>query len=312
MREGREQRLRFGGATTGTGATEARMSRLRIASSAALAFVLAFAANESLAAPGPVGAEFPAEDRPLPADGWWKHCSDARGVTSTIEADCVDASCEAPTNLYVERADSNGQRLSPRLRVNDGLVIPTYYRVSCNADGWVVAQWREAEENCFVHRVIDPNGEPTAALSRTAPLGYDCRARPSVAVKNDGGFLAVWPAAKLTMTSGVVVQAFDHTGAPTTDATYVTEDSIGWNRQPKIVIDDAGIALVVWLGAPSGGPDPVLGRIVDATGVPLAPTMQLSTFAYGTTSPPTVSVEAAGTFLVVWSNPSRVGASRAA
>jgi cysteine-rich repeat protein len=265
------------------------------------------AVRESAAAPGPVGPELPAEDRPVPADGWWKSCTDARGVTTTIEADCIDERCESPTNVYVERTDANGQRLAPRLRLNDGLVLPTYYRVSCDAEGWVVAQWRDTEENCFFHRVLDRDGEPTAAAARTAPAGYDCRARPSVAVKDDGGFLAVWPAAKLTMTSGIVVQSFDQAGVPATDVAYVTEDAIGWNRQPKIAIDDAGVALVAWLGALSGATDPVFARFLDAGGAPLSPAMQLSTFEYGTTSSPTVSAEAAGTFLVVWSNPFQGG-----
>lgn len=280
------------------------MARLRIALSpmVAAAALLALAVLDVSAAPGPAGPEFPAEDRPVSVDGWWKSCTDARGVTTTIEADCIDDACEAPTNLYIERTDANGQRLSLRQRVNDGLVIPTFYRVSCAANGWVVAQWRDADESCFLHRVLDPDGRLASVLVRTAPVGFDCRARPSVAVKSDGGFLAAWPAATLAMTSGIVVQPFDEVGSPIREAAHVTQDDIGWNRQPKIAVDGAGAALVTWLGTAADGPDPIYARVLDGDGLPTSPVLRLNTFPYGTTSAPTVTVEAAGTFVVVWSN----------
>ncbi len=273
--------------------------------------VLTFLASGVVAAsaePATVGPELPAEARPTLPDRWWTSCVDARGVRTTIRAICVDDECEKRANLVVERSDANGTPLSASLPLSPSAAVPTYYRVTCHAGGWVVAQWRDAEDACFVHRVFDPDGLPVSDGERTAPLGFECRARPSVALKHDGSFVAVWANADLTMQSGIHVQAFGKDGLAIGDPAVVTEAPATWNRQPKVATDEMGTALVTWLGAASGGEaSDVLARFLDRDGTPVGTPLRLNTFAYGTTGDATVAAESAGAFIVVWSNPLQGG-----
>jgi cysteine-rich repeat protein len=260
------------------------------------------------AEPAIIGPEMPAEARPTPPDRWWTTCVDARGIRTTIRAVCFDDECEKRANVFVERSDANNAPLSASFPLSSSAAVPTYYRVTCHADGWVVAQWRNAEDTCFVHRVFDPNGLPASDRERTAPLGFECRARPSVALKDDGSFVAVWANADLTMQSGIHAQSFGKDGRAVGDPAVVTDAPATWNRQPKVVSDETGTVLVTWLGAPSdGAASDVLARFLDRDGVPLGATLRLNTFAYGTTGDATVAAESAGTFVVVWSNPLQGG-----
>jgi cysteine-rich repeat protein len=260
------------------------------------------------AEPAIVGPEMPAEARPTPPDRWWTTCVDARGIRTTIRAVCFDDECDKRANVFVERSDANDAPLSAPFPLSSSAAVPTYYRVTCHADGWVVAQWRHADDSCFVHRVFDPDGLPVSDRERTAPLGFECRARPSVALKDDGSFVAVWANADLTMQSGIHSQAFGKDGRAVGEPAVVTEEPATWNRQPKVLTDETGTALVTWLGAPSdGAASDVLARFLDRDGMPLGTALRLNTFAYGTTGDATVAAESAGNFVVVWSNPLQGG-----
>ena len=122
-------------------------------------------ASMSLAAPGPLGPELPAEDRPVPDDSWWTTCTDAAGVTSTIVPACVGEKCPETDDLFLERRDASGELLAPPLELNDTTAYRSLFRLSCHGSGWVVAQWRDIEEECYLHRLIDPDGVPVARLT---------------------------------------------------------------------------------------------------------------------------------------------------
>ena len=263
-----------------------------------------FSPDATLAAPGPLGPEFPAEDRPLPEDGWWSTCTDARGIRSTIVPDCIGDDCPDAGDLYIDRRGANGDPLGEPLKLNDDAAQRVLFRLSCHPSGWVVAQWREVETDCYVHRLVAPNGEPVAPALRTVVPGNDCRARASIGVRSDGTFLATCGAAYLTGGSGVVVQAYGADAEPAGDPVTVTDSGVGWNRLPKIAVADDDTVLVAWSGdSGDGGTQPVLARCLDTGAKPLGEVMQLDSFAYGENAPPAVASDGSGTFVVTWSNP---------
>ncbi len=266
--------------------------------------VLSIAASAALAAPGPLGPEFPAENLPIPEESWWSTCVGADGVRSTIVPTCTGDECPAIDDLFLERRDNAGVLLAPPLKLNEGAAIRALFRLSCHPAGWVVAQWQDDETACYVHRLIEPDGDAVAAPLRTVLPGNDCRARASIAVRSDGTFLATWAAAYLNGGSGVVVQAYGANAEPLGEALTMTDAEVGWNRLPKIAVDEANHALVAWSGDSHGeGPQPVYARFLDTTTDPLGDTIRLDSFAYGQNAPPAVTSEADGTFTVTWSNP---------
>jgi cysteine-rich repeat protein len=278
---------------------------------AVFVIVAIFAAGASQAAPFAVGPEFSAEDRPIPAEGWWKSCIDDRGVRATLLPECADGECRGPQHLVVERTDPAGNLLTPPVRITTAPAEIGFFRAACEASGQMLLQWQDGTDGCFLHRRMDGDGNLVTEPARTSPARYDCRARPSVAVRADGSFVAVWGAAHLGGGSGVVAQSFDTSAAAVGPSIFLTEGALGWNRQPKVAIDQAGAALVAWAGDALGaGAEPILARwiTVDASGVtPLGDVLRLDTFGFGANAPPTVATERAGEFTVVWSNPYQGG-----
>ncbi len=275
-----------------------------------LALVLAvcciapMAAATVLAAPGPLGPEFPAENLPVPEESWWSKCVAADGVRSTIAPSCAGDECPETDDLFLERRDSGGVLLAAPLKLNEGVALRSLFRLSCHRSGWVVAQWRDAESDCYLHRLIEPDGDAVAAPLRTVVPGNDCRARASVAVRSDGSFLSTWAAAYLNGGSGVVVQAYGVDGQPLGEALTMTDAEVGWNRLPKIALDNGDQALVTWAGDSHGeGPQPVYARFLDTTTDPLGETLRLDSFGYGENAAPVVTSDVDGNFTVTWSNP---------
>jgi cysteine-rich repeat protein len=260
------------------------------------------------ALPGPVGGEFAVEDREIPPWGWWTTCTDGNGMRSSLAPECDDADCSLTGHLILERTGIAGEALATRLRVTETPAVLTYYRVTCHPDGAVLLQWRDAAEGCYVHRLVEADGAMPNAPKRTAPKPYDCRARPAVALRGDGSFLAVWGAAHLDGGSGVMVQSIDSSGEMVGASAKITDDAIGWNRYPKVAIGADGGALVTWLGDASGiGVEPVLARYLGRDAAPIGDVMRLDTFGYGRNAPPVVEADASGDFTVIWSNPLQGG-----
>ncbi len=254
-------------------------------------------------APGPVGPEFSAEDRPVPEESWWSSCSDANGVRTTIVTECVGDDCIGPDNLLLERRDAAGNLLAVPLRVNEAAARRSLFRVSCHPNGWLIAQWRDAESSCYLHRLFDPDGNAVAPPLSTVVAGSDCYARVSIGIRSDGSFLGTWAAGQLTGGSRVLLRAFAADGETAADPVAVSEDEVGWNRQPKIAIDENDAALVAWSGdSLSVGPLPVLVRFVGDDALSFGDTIRLDSFAYGENSPPAVTNDAAGRYSVTWSN----------
>jgi hypothetical protein len=274
-----------------------RLSRL---GGLAAAFTLLLAPGaDALTEPGPVGGEYPVEDRPVPPRGWWMSCTDARGIRSSLVADGA--------NLNLERFDAKGNRLGAPFRVNAAEASLNSFRVACNGSGWVVAQWKDAKGRCYSHRLFDPNGRAASGPLRTMAEGEDCRIRASLAVDASGSFLAVWGEALLDGRSRILVRQYSHDGEPVGGPTAITAITQGWNRQSKVALDDAGAAFVAWTQDTDTGARAVMGRFIGVEGQPLASPFRIDSFGFAAPSDPVIVPKSAGVFEVSWSNPLQGG-----
>jgi hypothetical protein len=262
--------------------------------------------NATLAAsdPGPLGPEFPADDRQLPAGNWHTACVDDAGVTTSLEreaATCVDDECIPGTELLLHRRDANGNPLGEPVPIAADPVTFTGFRLNCLRFGPMVAQWLDADSRCFVHRVLDAAGTPTHLSTRTTPAGYSCGKRPNITLRASGEFFAVWE--ESSEGTSIVLQHFDTQGRASGEVVTVADQLGSLSGRPKIAIDNSGLGVVVWQTRSSNdAPAPIFARFLSASSQPIGDAFVVNTFTYGSANDPAVVAEGGGIFVVLWAN----------
>lgn len=253
------------------------------------------------AAAGPVGQEYGINDRTPAPPRWWTSCTDAGGRSATLlGSKCSGPQCEESGDLFLQRYDSTGHAMGGSVRVNDGKASLVGFRVACSDEGWVMAQW--VESGCYRQRAIDPQNHLAGVAMQAAPL--DCRTRANVAIDDVGMMVAAWPNALPGEGTQIFVRRFEADGEPVADGIQISEGPAGWRLQPKVSIDESGVALIAWLGQATLNSDhgPVIGRFVDAGGKPKGAAFEINTFGFGLNSDPAIRRLGAGAFEVSWTN----------
>jgi cysteine-rich repeat protein len=270
---------------------------------------LAWAAR-SAAEPGPIGPEFPADERALPGGDWWKSCTDAAGITSTLEPaapSCTidedgDERCTPSDRLVLRRTTADGTPLGSALAVSRDPVRFDGYRMGCSDSGEIVAVWRDARTMCFLHRFYDAAGNARGEPQRTVPTGHTCSAPLYVSVQGSAGFVATW-AEDEKAGSSILVQRYGSNGAPLGDPVTVAAGLRGLVGRPKIAVDAAGLAAVAFQQSSDGdAPDPMSAVVLRADAQPLGAPFQVNTFAHGDSDRIAIEAQGGGVFVVLWSN----------
>jgi cysteine-rich repeat protein len=292
--------------TVPTAGRNSRASRfagavLTIALAVALVFV-----DRAHATPGPVGPEYAAEERPIPAGSWWTTCSDADGVSVSVRVDCDGAECDQPAHVVAERVDDRGRRLGREWRVTQAPVEVTDLRVVCHASGSFVVSWVDDDTSGRWFRVFAAGGD---ARGPAAPLPSEelCPSyRPSLAVDASG---------RITMAClsnrdrrAIVAAAFSPSGDQTSEAVTLSQSVVSWETRPKLAVDDAGTVLVAWQGdRERDGSAPILARFLHRTGRALGDEFRMTGLDRVSVSEPAVHALATGLFEVLWGHPLQGG-----
>ena len=283
--------------------------RQSIAAAAATFLVLVtLFANVSMATPGPVGPEYPAEEREIPRGDWWESCSDAAGNVTTLKSSCSDTPCESSRVATVSRYDAEGNPLFVDRRVS---VDPVHadaprLRLSCNEAGPVVAQWQD-HTGCVVHRALDVNGNPRGAPSVSGEEGDSCDLRPSLAINSVGDFVGAWKTRITGDDVGIKFRRYNRNGSPKGPVQMIVpaRGNVFKDDDVKVALDDNGIAIVVWRREPRGGHSSEAGiyaELFDAAGVSLGEPFRVNSFLLGQVGIATVTVVENGLYEVLWSN----------
>ncbi len=270
---------------------------------AALAISWVLAAMAGAAPPGPIGPEYPADERELPGPEWWLSCRSSRGTTFSVSRQCGDEACQGAGDVLLDRRDGRDRPLGDPIQVNEAPAIMRFpIHVTCHRTGWVVVQWQDASTGCYFHRVLDEDGRPSGdPLPFTEP-GADCRLRADIGVDTTGSFVTAWAAGFWPDDGAIFSRRFHANGTPVGPGVVVSHASDGWRRRAKIAVDETGVALVAWTRAAEDGPDQILARFLDAEGQPVGETFQVNTFRFGEISDPVVASEGDGVFEILWSN----------
>lgn len=277
-----------------------------------LTATLLLPAAAALAEPGPLGPEFPADDRALPASNWHTACVDDAGITTSLERepetctqvetdDGVLETCVPGDELFLYRRDENGNPIGQPLSIADEPVTFLSFRLSCLRNGPMVAQWLDADSGCFIHRALDAAGNPVNNDQRTAPNGHNCSKRANLTLHRSGEFFAVWEESINGIS--ILVQHYDERGQEVGEVVTVAEELGALASRPKIAVDASSLGVVVWQKRDSGDvPDPIFARFLSGTSQPLGEAFQVNTFVYGSANDPAVVSEGGGEFVVLWAN----------
>jgi hypothetical protein len=214
-----------------------------------------------------------------------------------------------------QRYDSDGVPLGTEFRVNT--YVTSAQRspaVGINAAGNFVVVWESAGQDgsgwgVFGQRFA-PSGAPVGPEFRVNASVVGDQLRPDVAVDPSGGFLVAWQSGPLPgpgVTFDVFAQRYNSSGAPAGPEFRVNTYTSFNPLSPAVATDPAGNFVVVWTSQFQEGTGYVVRFGVYAqryasSGVPLGPEFRVNTYTTDYQGRPAVAFDAAGNFVVVWSD----------
>ncbi len=177
--------------------------------------------------------------------------------------------------------------------------------VSMNAYGAFVVAWEgqvslsPTYPGIYVQR-YDAGGvalDTEIAVAGTLQLSAN---EAAVAMNASGAFIVVWeengPEGR-----DIAARIFDADGSPMGEAFTVNQTTAGNQRQPQLVMVNAGYFAVTWNGNGIGDDAGVFARLFGPTGTPLTDEVLLNTTTTGTQSFSAIARDGNGEFIVVWS-----------
>ena len=152
-------------------------------------------------------------------------------------------------------------------------------------------------------RRLDATGTPQGAeLQVNTVGGYN--GAPVAAAGASGEFLVVWTGTDSSV-SGIFARRLDSAGTPQGTQFQVNVYTPGLQYQPSVAAAAGGF-IVTWTGQDSNGRG-VFARRHDSTGLPLGSEFLVNAHTLFNQSGSQIAADAAGNFVVVWSDSARDG-----
>ncbi len=155
-------------------------------------------------------------------------------------------------------------------------------------------------------------GEPLGAEFQVHSSPANDRRSPAVAVDGDGDFVVVWQTGEGDGDArGVFARRFDASGAALGGEFQVNNYWTGLQGRPAVAMTSGGDFVVAWQSRYQDGSEyGVVARLFDDEGVPITDDILVNTYTPGDQTSPSVSADAHGNFVVVWSSAGPVGDQR--
>jgi hypothetical protein len=218
--------------------------------------------------------------------------------------------------MFGQRFDSLGAAQGTEFRVNSYTTGNQYNfasAVAASADGRFVVVWESSGQDgsdggVFAQR-YDKTGVALGSEFQVNTHTPAFQINPSVASDPAGNFVVVWTSAGQPGGDAfdVVGRRYDAAGVPQGPEFIVNSETAGVQDYGKVAYDPRGNFVVVWDGYGPADSYDVFGRAFNHAG-PVTADFALSTFTTGVQRAPTIASNAAGDFVVAWTN-SASGAS---
>ena len=218
--------------------------------------------------------------------------------------------------IFGRRYDSAGSPLSGEFRVNTATLDYQYGpSVGMAPAGDFIVVWSSYPSDgdftgIFARRYNSTGtaaGAPFQVNTETADYQYGA----DVGVDASGNFVVVWASYDQDGSgSGIFAQRLNSTGAPQGGEFQVNTETFDDQGSPMIAIDPSGNFVVVWQSnGQDGSSFGIFGQRFSSTGLPQGGEFQVNTFTTNAQKYPDVSVDASGSFVVVWQSNGQDGSS---
>ncbi len=184
--------------------------------------------------------------------------------------------------------------------------------VDADAAGNFVVVWESGDDtdDIIAGRRYDVDGlslGPEFTIDAAATSGG--RFDPDVAVAPDGSFVVVWEDdAEEPGDLALFARFYDSAGVALGDRFQIDSFAGGMQERPRVDLDAAGQALIVWesVAQDGSGPGIIISRF-DSAGNQTCPELVVNTTSAGTQIRPFVAVGATGRTMVVWDSTGQDG-----
>ena len=214
-------------------------------------------------------------------------------------------------SIQGQRFDSEGAPIGTQFQVNT--FTSSWQRwpdVAADAAGNFVVVWQAALLSGSVSEAIqaqrfDSVGAPLGTEFQVNTETTSFRVAPRVASDPAGNFIVAWKGRSddSSAYSAVKARRFDNTGSALgTEFRVSSFDTPTFQDPPGVAVDENGIATIVWDGIAEGAPVDysIQARRYDAFGAPLGPELTVTGPVSLLHELPSVAVDGAGNFVVVW------------
>lgn len=125
---------------------------------------------------------------------------------------------------------------------------------------------------------------------------------PSVAMDSAGDYMTVWTSVGQDGSAGgIYAQRYNAQGLPIGSEFRVNTTTINDQASPRVAMDAAGDAVVVWNSfLQDGSGEGIYGQRFDAAGVPQGSEFLVNTYTSGNQWTPQIAMDSAGDFVVAW------------
>jgi hypothetical protein len=216
--------------------------------------------------------------------------------------------------VFGQRFSSSGTAQGTQFRVNT--YTTTSQRspwVAAGPSGDFVVVWLSRQDGSgtgiFGQRFASsgtPQGTEFRVNTYTTSEQY---VHPTAAVDSSGNFVVVWTSyGQDGSSAGVFGQRFSSSGSPQGPEFRVNSYTTGYQRYPSVAADSGGNFVVVWSSNGQDGDGAgVFGQRFAASGSPLGPEFRVNTSTNSGQRSFSVTADAAGNFVAVWSDRSLDG-----
>ena len=210
--------------------------------------------------------------------------------------------------IYGQRYASSGMPLGPEFRINtftaNRQTVPT---VASNGAGDFVVVWSSylqdgASYGVFAQR-YGSSGAPLGPEFRVNTYTTSFQAARSAAVDPLGNFIITWSSSTQDGSNhGAFGQRYSSAGTPLGPEFRINTWTTGFQSYPQVTADASGNFTVIWSGL--GFQEPtnlgIYGQRYASNGAPLGPEFHVNTYVPGDQYLPSLAMDAAGNFVVVW------------
>jgi hypothetical protein len=208
-------------------------------------------------------------------------------------------------DVFGQRYTFSGVPLGPEFRINTYTTgLQSVSSVASDPSGNFVVVWTGESDGSgtgiFGQRYAS-SGMPLGSEFRVNTYTTSLQTGAHAAVDADGDFIVVWNSPEAPTDWGIFAQRYSSSGAALGPQfrvnTYTTDDQFA----ACVGFDASGNFVIAWQSDGQEGPGRgIFGQRYASSGLPLGGEFRVNTYTTGFQSYPSIAVDGAGNFVVVW------------